>query len=623
VRRLALALAIAAAVVLLPAPAAEALALRADLVVKLADPRAAATVADAYDADIGLVVAADTVVLEGARVGVPPPAAVAWAALDTTYRAAREPTDACFRACPFALEGQEELETVRAQEAWDLTTGSSAITVAVLDGVVSTVHQDLAGKVTAGPRYVTNGCDDATAAERSHATGVAGVVGAVTDNGFGIASLGWNTRVLAVAVLDDCGVGTASEVSAGIRHAADSGARIINLSLAGGTNPVLEEAIRYAQARNVLVVAAAGNGGSATQVFPAAYAGVVAVGSTDPEATRTSPFSNRGTWVDIVAPGESVVSTATTTGGYASYDGTSFAAPMVAAAAALVLATHPTFTPADVATRLARSVAPLSGTNGVLDARAAVEDRPGGFVLLAADGGAFTFGDAVFRGSAGNIRLNQPIVAAATAGTAGYWEAAGDGGVFAFGVPFLGSMGGTRLNQPVVGMASTPTGKGYWLVARDGGIFTFGDAAFAGSTGAITLNQPIVGMASTPSGKGYWLVARDGGIFAFGDAAFAGSTGGIRLAAPIVGMAAASASSYWLAGADGAVYAFGGAPFLGAGVGNAGPGVVGIAAAPAGAGYWLARADGLALAFGAAVDAGRTPPLNSPIVAIGSTSLRP
>src|SRR5690606_5109300 len=100
----------------------------------------------------------------------------------------------------------------------------------------------------------------------------------------------------------------------------------------------------------------------------------------------------------------------------------------------------------DVAARLTRTARPLSGTNGRLDVAAAVTDRPGGFVLFAADGGAFTFGDAQFRGSAGDIRLNQPIVAAATAGTRGYWAAAGDGGVFAFGVPFLGSMGGTRLN---------------------------------------------------------------------------------------------------------------------------------------------------------------------------------
>jgi hypothetical protein len=119
----------------------------------------------------------------------------------------------------------------------------------------------------------------------------------------------------------------------------------------------------------------------------------------------------------------------------------------------------------------------------------------------------------------------------------GYWLVASDGGIFAFGdATFKGSTGNTKLAKPIVGMASTPSGNGYWLVASDGGIFAFGDATFKGSTGNIKLAKPIVAMASTPSGNGYWLTASDGGIFAFGDATFRGSTGNIKLAQPIVGM---------------------------------------------------------------------------------------
>src|SRR4051812_45912542 len=123
-----------------------------------------------------------------------------------------------------------------------------------------------------------------------------------------------------------------------------------------------------------------------------------------------------------------------------------------------------------------------------------------GYWFVAADGGVFTYGDAEFHGSTGNLKLQKPVVGmAAPVNGGGYWMAASDGGVFAFGnVPFLGSMGGQRLNKPIVGMAATPSGKGYWLVATDGGIFAFGDAGFFGSTGDIALNQPIVGMASTP-----------------------------------------------------------------------------------------------------------------------------
>ena len=142
---------------------------------------------------------------------------------------------------------------------------------------------------------------------------------------------------------------------------------------------------------------------------------------------------------------------------------------------------------------------------------------------------------------------------AATPSGQGYWLVASDGGVFSYGdAHFWGSAGSLRLNQPVVGMAATPSGQGYWLVAADGGVFSYGDARFWGSTGSIRLNQPVVGMAAAPSGQGYWLVAADGGVFDYGAAPFWGSTGSIRLNEPVDGMAAApAAAGYWLVAADG------------------------------------------------------------------------
>ena len=162
-----------------------------------------------------------------------------------------------------------------------------------------------------------------------------------------------------------------------------------------------------------------------------------------------------------------------------------------------------------------------------------------GYWVAAPDGGIFSFGEAKFYGSTGNIKLNQPILGlAATQTGQGYWLVASDGGIFNFGdAQFYGSTGAIKLNKPVVGMASTGGGAGYWLVASDGGLFAFGDAPFFGSTGAMKLNKPVVGMAPTPSGKGYWLVASDGGIFSFGNAGFRGSTGAVKLVSPIVGMA--------------------------------------------------------------------------------------
>jgi hypothetical protein len=105
----------------------------------------------------------------------------------------------------------------------------------------------------------------------------------------------------------------------------------------------------------------------------------------------------------------------------------------------------------------------------------------------------------------------------ATPGGKGYWLVASDGGIFSFGdAKFFGSTGNITLNKPITAMTATPTAGGYWMTASDGGIFAFGDARFFGSTGAQRAH--IAAMVVTPSGGGYWLVGSDGGVFPFGDA---------------------------------------------------------------------------------------------------------
>ena len=142
-----------------------------------------------------------------------------------------------------------------------------------------------------------------------------------------------------------------------------------------------------------------------------------------------------------------------------------------------------------------------------------------------------------------------------------------DGGVFSFGdARFFGSTGDIRLNKPIVGMAATPTGEGYWMVASDGGIFAFGDARFFGSTGALKLAQPITGIAATPSGQGYWLTASDGGVFSFGDATYRGAAPERPSTAPrsvVALVASPSGTGYWQASASGELLAFGDAVDLG------------------------------------------------------------
>ncbi len=250
---------------------------------------------------------------------------------------------------------------------------------------------------------------------------------------------------------------------------------------------------------------------------------------------------------------------------------------------------------------------------------------PTGYWLAASDGGIFSYGDAGFFGSTGDIALNKPIVTmAATPTREGYWLTASDGGIFAFGdAAFLGSTGGIALTSPVVGMVPTRSGLGYWLVAADGGVFAFGDAVFYGSTGDITLNKPIVGMATTPAGDGYWLVASDGGIFAFGDAPFVGSTGDIALTKPIVGMAGLPTGiGYWLVASDGGIFAFGRANFFGStgDIALNSP-IVGMAPSATGQGYLFTAADGGVFVFGdapffgSAAELGR---LNRPVTTVAA-----
>ena len=231
-----------------------------------------------------------------------------------------------------------------------------------------------------------------------------------------------------------------------------------------------------------------------------------------------------------------------------------------------------------------------------------------GYWTVAKDGGVFSYGDAKFFGSAGNIRLNAPVVGMSSPkNLRGYWLAASDGGVFTYGkVGFLGSLGNIHLNQPVVGMAATPDGHGYYLVASDGGVFAFGNARFYGSTGNLKLNQPVVGMALTSTGHGYYLVAKDGGVFSFGDAKFYGSTGNIKLNQPVVGMEATNhGGGYNLVAADGGIFSYGSAKFYGS-TGNMrlNQPVVGMHNLPFDNGYWLVASDGGIFSFGKAHFAG-------------------
>jgi CSLREA domain-containing protein len=227
---------------------------------------------------------------------------------------------------------QWALDVIGVPQAWEaLPSNSPALSVAVIDSGVCASHPDLQGKLLAGWDFVQN--DNTPQDEFGHGCAVTGVIVANSNNNIGIAGVALNAKAMPLRVLDAQGSGSYSRVAQAIIYAVDNGAHIINLSL-GGASPssLLQEAVTYAQTHNVTIVAAAGNQGANTVMYPAAYDSVIAVGSVDQNLQRSS-FSNYGATIDVYAPGRDIVTT--TLSGYGYMSGTSLAAPYVTGVIAL------------------------------------------------------------------------------------------------------------------------------------------------------------------------------------------------------------------------------------------------------------------------------------------------
>ncbi len=245
---------------------------------------------------------------------------------------------------PYFQTYQKSLHKIGAPAAWEITTGSAGVTVAVLDTGVMLTHADLSGRLADGYDFIndTDRPDD----DNGHGTGVAGVIGAVTNNGQGIAGITWQNPLMPVKVLNRNGSGNYSVIAKGIIYAADQGARVINLSLGGSqSSATLKQAIDYAQRKKAVVVAAAGNSNGPV-LYPAKYPNVIAVAAVDNSDQRAS-YSNYGPEVSVSAPGNNVWST-TLGGDYRPHTGTSFACPMVAGLAGLILSLKPELSPHQV-----------------------------------------------------------------------------------------------------------------------------------------------------------------------------------------------------------------------------------------------------------------------------------
>ena len=320
------------------------------------------------------------------------------------------------------------LQRLNAPSAWNISTGSTSTVVAVIDTGFALEHEDLrdswfinnneTGMTTAGSTCWTgtpldkrtNSCDDdgngyvddyrgwnfylqdnnpqtgrdnPNGAGVAHGTETAGLVGATGNNGKGIATLNWATKIMPLQALSDDGPGYTSDVAAAIYYAVDNGATTISMSLGGSDfDPWIEDAVEYAYANNIPVIAAAGNCGTGseggceglpagTMTYPALFDHVISVGASDTNNQRAS-FSSYGPRLDIVAPGSGTIVSPTWTpaNGTSLYSGalygTSYAAPQIASLVSLIKAIRPASDVNDIRALVMATASKPAAMNGAV-----------------------------------------------------------------------------------------------------------------------------------------------------------------------------------------------------------------------------------------------------------------
>ena len=243
-----------------------------------------------------------------------------------------------------------------------------------------------------------------------HGTFTAGEIGAVTNNGIGVAGTVWNAQIMPVQFLDSTGNGSDTAAAAAIEYAVNHGAKVINASWGGaGTDPTIAAAIQYADSAGVIIVAAAGNNdtdddNSSTWFSPASYSvdypNLISVAATDNNGELAS-FSNYGVEsVQLAAPGLNVYGVYST-GGYGDDSGTSMAAPLVTGTIALVEAAHPSWSMSQVIDAVLDTTTPdpnLVGkvsTGGIVNATAAVANTDGPYVVSGTPDGSVNNGSGI------------------------------------------------------------------------------------------------------------------------------------------------------------------------------------------------------------------------------------
>ncbi len=253
---------------------------------------------------------------------------------DNLARGTLTPNDSSFSS-------QWHLAKVQAGSAWNISQGSSQVGIAIIDSGVDGAHPDLAPKLVQGYNFLSG--DTNTSDVLGHGTATAGTAAAATDNLTGVAGLAWKNPIMPLLVLSSSNYAYYSDIANAIIYATDHGIRVISISISGASaSSTLQSAVDYAWSKGAVVIASAGNAGNSVPNYPAACDNAIAVSATD--ANDNLPgWSSFGAWVDLSAPGDSILTTSMG-GSYGNWSGTSFSAPLVSGLAALVLSARPSLT---------------------------------------------------------------------------------------------------------------------------------------------------------------------------------------------------------------------------------------------------------------------------------------
>jgi len=243
-------------------------------------------------------------------------------------------------------------------DAWDISTGSDDIIIAILDSGVDLDHPDYEDRIISGYDFVNN--DSNANDDHGHGTSCAGIAAAEGNNNIGVAGICWDCKIMPIKVMGSDGSGEDSNIAEGVVWASDNGAHVISMSLGGGMfNSFFEDAINYATDNGTTVIAATGNDDFGSISYPSRYDNCVAIGAMSPCNERKNFNScdgenfwgsNYGIGMDVVAPGVKIPTTSIGGGYTTQFNGTSSACPHAAGVAGLIYSVMPNASPIDVRT---------------------------------------------------------------------------------------------------------------------------------------------------------------------------------------------------------------------------------------------------------------------------------